>query len=273
MGSSDEALLAGLAAGDQQAAAAFVRRFQRRAYGLARTIVGNPRDAEDVAQFAAELALGIADGEDRARLLEHLADCADCRREVEGFSAVADELLVLAPEQEPALGFELRVLRSLEPPGAKPRRTARRLAVLAAAVLVAVGVTAGAMLLGFREERRLADRYRATLAQAQGSYFGAVRLHDGAGEPAGVVFAYRGSPSWITITVASEHRSSVQGAELVDRDGKRIPLASFRLVDGVWGGALPLGLESAAAVHLVDEDGRSLLIADLMGNPSEPGRE
>lgn len=226
----------------------------------------------EIRELAAELALGIADGEDRARVLEHVADCADCRREVESFSAVADELLVLAPEQEPPLGFELRVLCSLEPPRATRRHTARRFAVLAAAVLVAVGVTAGAMLLGFRDERRLAAHYRATLAQAEGSYFGAVRLHDGAGEPAGVVFAYRGSQSWITITVAAEHRDSVQGAELVDRDGDRIPLDSFRLVDGVWGGGLPVGLESAAAVHLVGEDGRSLLIVEL-GNPSEPGRE
>jgi RNA polymerase sigma factor (sigma-70 family) len=52
MGSSDEALLAGLAAGDRDASAAFVRRFQRRAYGLARTIVGDPGTAEDVAQEA-----------------------------------------------------------------------------------------------------------------------------------------------------------------------------------------------------------------------------
>jgi RNA polymerase sigma-70 factor (ECF subfamily) len=49
---SDEALLAGLAAGDEDAAATFVRRFQRRAYGLARTIVGDPGTAEDVAQEA-----------------------------------------------------------------------------------------------------------------------------------------------------------------------------------------------------------------------------
>lgn len=50
--SSDEALLAGLAAGDRDAAAAFVRRFQRRAYGLARTIVHDRGEAEDVAQEA-----------------------------------------------------------------------------------------------------------------------------------------------------------------------------------------------------------------------------
>jgi RNA polymerase sigma-70 factor (ECF subfamily) len=47
---SDEFLLAGLAAGDVDAAVAFVRRFQRRVYGLALTIVGNPEAAEDVTQ-------------------------------------------------------------------------------------------------------------------------------------------------------------------------------------------------------------------------------
>ncbi len=49
---SDEALLAGLATGDRDAAAAFVARFQRRVYGLARTIVPDDRAAEDVAQEA-----------------------------------------------------------------------------------------------------------------------------------------------------------------------------------------------------------------------------
>jgi RNA polymerase sigma-70 factor (ECF subfamily) len=47
---SDEALLAGLAAGDRDAATGFVRRFQSRVYGLAMTILGDPASAEDVAQ-------------------------------------------------------------------------------------------------------------------------------------------------------------------------------------------------------------------------------
>ena len=49
---SDDALVAGLAAGDQDAASAFVRRFQRRVFGLARTIVIDDRAAEDIAQEA-----------------------------------------------------------------------------------------------------------------------------------------------------------------------------------------------------------------------------
>src|SRR3954447_11859401 len=49
---SDEALLAGLGAGDRRAAAAFVERFERRVYGLALTIVGDAALAEDIAQEA-----------------------------------------------------------------------------------------------------------------------------------------------------------------------------------------------------------------------------
>src|SRR5215210_5746890 len=49
---SDDALLAGLATGDSDAAAAFVQRFQRRVFGLAVTIVGDPRGAEDIAHEA-----------------------------------------------------------------------------------------------------------------------------------------------------------------------------------------------------------------------------
>ena len=47
---SDEALLAGVAAGQREAATAFVRRFQARVYGLVITVVRDPGVAEDVAQ-------------------------------------------------------------------------------------------------------------------------------------------------------------------------------------------------------------------------------
>jgi RNA polymerase sigma factor (sigma-70 family) len=49
---SDEALVAGLASGDQDAASEFVRRYQRRIFGLASTIVRDAGLAEDVAQEA-----------------------------------------------------------------------------------------------------------------------------------------------------------------------------------------------------------------------------
>jgi RNA polymerase sigma factor (sigma-70 family) len=52
----DDALLAAVALGERDAAAVFVRRFQRRVYGLAITITGDAGLADDIAQVAFERA-------------------------------------------------------------------------------------------------------------------------------------------------------------------------------------------------------------------------
>jgi RNA polymerase sigma factor (sigma-70 family) len=49
-GLSDETLLAGMGSGDPNHAAAFVRRFQSRVYGLALTMLRDPELADEVAQ-------------------------------------------------------------------------------------------------------------------------------------------------------------------------------------------------------------------------------
>jgi RNA polymerase sigma factor (sigma-70 family) len=51
-GSSDEALISGMAHGDERSAVAFVRRYQKRVYGLAFGMLGDPGTAEEVAQEA-----------------------------------------------------------------------------------------------------------------------------------------------------------------------------------------------------------------------------
>ena len=53
---SDDMLLAGLGAGDAEAAVAFVRRFQPMVFGVAVAVVGDHGHAEDVAQQAFERA-------------------------------------------------------------------------------------------------------------------------------------------------------------------------------------------------------------------------
>ena len=53
---ADDALLAGLGAGDPDAAAAFVRRFQGRVFGLALTLVNDRAVADDIAQWVATCA-------------------------------------------------------------------------------------------------------------------------------------------------------------------------------------------------------------------------
>lgn len=67
MGVTDEALLAGMAAGDPQSAAMLVRRYQARVYGLALTIVGVPATAEEVAQDSFLRAWRSAGGYDPRR--------------------------------------------------------------------------------------------------------------------------------------------------------------------------------------------------------------
>jgi RNA polymerase sigma factor (sigma-70 family) len=49
---TDDALVAGLAAGDEEAATALVRRYQRRVFGLAMAMVHDRQTAEDIAQEA-----------------------------------------------------------------------------------------------------------------------------------------------------------------------------------------------------------------------------
>jgi RNA polymerase sigma factor (sigma-70 family) len=55
-GVADDMLLAGLGAGDPQAARAFVRRFQSMVFGVALAVVGDHGLAEDIAQQAFERA-------------------------------------------------------------------------------------------------------------------------------------------------------------------------------------------------------------------------
>jgi RNA polymerase sigma-70 factor (ECF subfamily) len=64
---SDQALLAGLGRGDPGAGGAFVRRYQRRVYGLANSIVGDPTQAEDIAQEALSRAWRHAGSYDSRR--------------------------------------------------------------------------------------------------------------------------------------------------------------------------------------------------------------
>jgi RNA polymerase sigma-70 factor (ECF subfamily) len=53
---SDDALLTAVALEERDAAAVFVRRFQRRVYGLAVTVTGDATMADDIAQLAFERA-------------------------------------------------------------------------------------------------------------------------------------------------------------------------------------------------------------------------
>jgi RNA polymerase sigma-70 factor (ECF subfamily) len=112
----DDSLLAAVALGEPDAAAVFVRRFQRRVYGLAVLITGDRGLAEDVAQHAFERAWRHAGSYDQRRgsvatwLLaitrNHAIDVMRVRRPAPLDPSVIGDLLPAAPVADPLASAE-----------------------------------------------------------------------------------------------------------------------------------------------------------------------
>jgi hypothetical protein len=218
-------------------------------------------DCAEIREITAELALGIASGEERARALAHAAQCRACRHELEQLTKVVDDLLLVAPEEDPPAGFEERVLAAIAPP--KPTRRPFRIRALRPLTALAAGAAiASAALVGvYHDDHQLANEYRQALAAANGSRFVAMPLRDGAGVKRGSLSLYDGKPSWLVVAVSTPKRDAPVRAELVTRSGKRMRLRGFVLRSGVWGGPLPVTLDQVASVQLLDRSGRSALVA------------
>lgn len=217
----------------------------------------------DVRGLLPELALGVATGEERARALEHLADCHGCRRELDELTEVADALLVAGPRAEPPVGFESRVVERVTGAGATvPGRRARRAAGWAAAAVLGAALAVGAVFLATGEQRNFAASYRRALEQAEGSYFGGLPLTGRHGQQAGHVFGYEGSPPWVFVIVTSG-ASGAYDVEIETLDGETVPLGSFEVAEGQgsFGTTLPVDLSDVAALRVEQRDGPAVLTA------------
>jgi hypothetical protein len=238
---------------------------------------------EQVRELAAELAIGIADGQQRDAALRHAATCPDCRRLVAELSTVVDDLLLLAPSHEPPPGFAARTAARISPPAARRSRVTRpaarhlparrgwvpRLAV-AASVAAALAVGAGAVYQGTASDRQLAGSYRAVLAQGHGSFFAAAPLRGPTGT-VGTVFGYQGRPSWLFATVhlliPGPQRFDV---ELVTREGRHLSAGTAVLggTHHTWGAQIPIDLTNLAQLRFIAAGGRITMVAYL--NPQDP---
>jgi hypothetical protein len=233
---------------------------------------------DQVRELAADLAIGIADGQERDAALRHAATCPGCRRLVAELSSVVEDLLLLAPSHEPPPGFAARTLARISPPAARRRRATRpgaqhfpagrrwlpRLAV-AASIIAALAVGAGTVYQGTSADRRLADSYRAVLAQGHGSFFTAAPVRGPTGT-AGTVFGYQGHPSWLWATVhlpnANAQRFDVQ---LITRDGRHLPAGTAVLggTHDTWAAQIPMNLTNLAQLRFVAADGQTTIVAHL----------
>jgi hypothetical protein len=223
------------------------------------------QDCATIREALPEIALGIADGEQRARALAHIAGCPDCRRELEQLASLTDELIALAPQREPPPGFENRVLDRfpVRQPTRPPRRHRLRRLAFAAAVPAVAAVTALVITLSYSSDLKLASQYRAALMGAHGKYFQSAHLNTPAGQRAGIVFAYQGSPSWMFYTLGGRFGSGTYKEQIVTRSGKTLTLPPFSLVNGSWGIATPVPVRDIALVKLIHKPGGAALTATL----------
>ena len=222
-------------------------------------------DCATIRDTLPEVALGIADGEQRALALEHIAGCPDCRRALEELSTVADELIALAPQREPPPGFENRVLDRLDvrQPRRRPARRRLRRWAFAAAVPAVAAATALAMSISYSSDLRLATQYRAALMGAHGTFFQSAHIKTPTGQQAGIVFAYQGSPSWMFYTLDGRYASGLYHEQIVTRTGRTLTLPPFTLVNGSWGIATPVPVRDIALVKLIPQPGGATLTATL----------
>jgi anti-sigma factor RsiW len=233
-------------------------------------------DCAQIRELAPELALGIADGEQRAAALEHLAGCTECRAHLESLAAVADELLLLAPPAEPPLGFEDRVAERLAPRPEPRRRRRRRFALGFAAAAAGVAViAASAVWVATSSDRELASSYRAALARVDGNYFATGALEAPGGREAGDVYAYDGEHSWVYVIASPPDTYPAGGVKLapgrywmrlVGDSGRTMrmgPMEIGRDGQGTAGGELPAGLGELGELRLIDSQGHEVAAATL----------
>jgi hypothetical protein len=220
---------------------------------------------EEARALAPELSLGSATGEERARVLSHLATCPDCRRLVSELSAVADELLLLVPAHEPPAGFESRVLARLSEGKDRGRRL-RRIYRIAAAALVAAAIAGGGVFWAGRSDREVASRYEAVLALANGEYISAAHLRDVEGTRRGILFGYQGDTSWLFVTIHKPIDPGTYRVESIATDGRIVLLDSSVELSGhrpSWGTVLSGDLHGIAGIRFRDGEGHRVLEASF----------
>jgi hypothetical protein len=230
----------------------------------------NEMSCEEFDEVAAEVALGVLTGRERATALEHLDRCETCRTSIRQLSMTGEELLGLLPAIEPPPGFETRVLDRLgiaataaptPSRGGRTRRLGRtdrtglaRRTLAAAAIVVAVlaSVVGGWGL-------RAATSHPATPALSSASLLSAGH------QAVGKIFLYDGNPRWIYMSVYMEGAKGVVTCELVGTDGHVSPVGTFQLDDGygAWGSADPVDNGSLSGARLINASGTVLASASF----------
>jgi Putative zinc-finger len=246
----------------------------------------NEMGCQEFSDVAAELALGVLTGRERAQALAHLDHCASCREEVGQLTATGEGLLGLLPSVEPPAGFETRVMDrlGLTAPAPSPASPASR-----------AGWTSRIPLLGRKPARlaatgpaRPAGRTRRALALAAvtlavvaaglggwglrpgtpapaGAPLSSATLLSASHQAAGKIFLYEGSSRWLYMSVNMPSQNGTVICEVESGNGHITTVGSFQVTDGrgYWGSPVPATQGPLTGARLVGPGGTVLATANL----------
>jgi hypothetical protein len=203
----------------------------------------------DVALIAPDLALGMLTGEERADALAHLDSCRRCRDIVEKLSTTVDTIGLLAPQADPAPGFEERFLDRIEFEGRRrPKRVPKSLIAAAAAVLVLAAVATGGALW-LRHGGSSQDQIAAyTMRTPTGRVVGEAYMHGGDS-----TWVFVDVPGWTHGDAGSAGQYALR---VTTDDGQQVVLpGNFAGGQGGWGTHIDADPSHVRELALVDGAG------------------
>ena len=236
----------------------------------------NEMGCAEFADAAAELALGVLTGRERARALAHLDWCEACRENVRQMTVTGEELVGLLPAIEPPAGFETRVMERLglatsAPAPARHLSPARRFGQKLAGWMGSAG--AG------RPRRLLATAAVAVavivaglggwgLHAATSSPLSSATLLTASHQTAGKIYFYDSGSRWLYMSVNIGPGSGVAGngtvvCQVEGPDGHVTTIGSFQLTGGYgyWGSPDPVTNGPLTGARLVTTTGAVLATA------------
>ena len=238
----------------------------------------NGMNCREFQDMAAELALGVLTGRERAQAMAHLEHCEACRANVGQLTLTGEGLLELLPAMEPPAGFETRVMDriGLAAPAPAPvrrfawlphagrrvasqrtpaqrgqlSRTRRMFAVAAVALAVVVGGLGGWAVGNGASSPAGAPLHTAALESA---------THQDVGK----IYLYQGRPQWLYMSVDMPSGQETVMCQVRDRDGHFTTVGSFRLKNGYgyWGSPAPGNPGSLTGARVVTTSGKVLATA------------
>jgi hypothetical protein len=217
-----------------------------------------------------ELALGVLTGRDRVVALAHTESCSLCTDELEQLARAADAVVLVAPELEPPVGFEVRLFSRMGVSDDVPTPIRRRvrtwiLASAAAVVALFIGLGAGWAL----SSPPTGHTGAAVGAPTHGAIVTTAVLRED-GRAVGRVSTSGGANPWMYMTLDDV---SIQGevtCQVVTNDGVTHTVGTFTVKQGygAWGAPLPVSPGDVHRAQVVSPKGTVIATATLGSHPS-----